>query len=68
MRQAMSRLVADDLIARQAGRGTFVKPQTDRADFYLDRSFTRQSPNLSVLLTRHCPAASIKTWDNPICN
>lgn len=42
MRMALLRLAADDLIARYAGRGTFIKAQPDRLAFYLDRSFTRQ--------------------------
>lgn len=42
MREALSRLVRDDLITRTAGRGTFVQPPPDRATFYLNRSFTRQ--------------------------
>lgn len=46
MRMALSRLAADDLIARYAGRGTFVKPQSDRKQFYLDRSFTRQMADM----------------------
>jgi GntR family transcriptional regulator len=46
MRKALARLVADDLISRQAGRGTKVKPQADRMEFYLDRSFTRQMADM----------------------
>lgn len=46
MRMALARLVADNLIARRAGRGTFIKPQPDRMKFYLDRSFTRQMAEL----------------------
>lgn len=46
MRMALARLVADKLIARRAGRGTFIKPQLDRMKFYLDRSFTRQMAEL----------------------
>ncbi len=42
VRKAMARLNADDLIVRQAGRGTFVKQPPDRKEFLLDRSFTRQ--------------------------
>jgi len=42
MRRALARLNADDLIVRQAGRGTFVKQPPDRKEFLLDRSFTRQ--------------------------
>ncbi len=46
MRKALSRLVADDLISRRAGRGTLVKAQADRMAFYLDRSFTRQMADM----------------------
>ncbi len=46
VRQALARLVADQLIERKAGRGTSVKKQPDRTRFYLDRSFTRQMADL----------------------
>ncbi|RLC68219.1 MAG: hypothetical protein DRI48_00105 [Chloroflexi bacterium] len=42
IRKALARLSAVDLITRHAGRGTFVKRTTDRREFLLDRSFTRQ--------------------------
>lgn len=42
IRLALSRLVADGLVSRSAGRGTFVKSLPDRTHFFLDRSFTRQ--------------------------
>jgi GntR family transcriptional regulator len=48
MRMALARLVADNLIARKAGRGTYVKPQPDRKRFYLDRSFTRQMADMGL--------------------
>ena len=48
MRMALSRLAADNLITRQAGRGTLVKPQTDRVEFYLNRSFSRQMRNMGL--------------------
>jgi GntR family transcriptional regulator len=49
IRLALSRLAADDLIARYAGRGTFVRsPTEDRRKFYLDRSFTRQLAELGM--------------------
>lgn len=51
IRFALSRLVADNLITRHAGRGTFVTPASDRTKFYLDRSFTRQMEELG--LTAH---------------
>jgi len=46
MRMALSRLVADGLISRRAGRGTIVKRQADRTQFFLDRSFTRQMADM----------------------
>lgn len=49
IRLALSRLAANDLIVRYAGRGTFVKsPIEDRRKFYLDRSFTRQMAELGM--------------------
>lgn len=48
MRAALSRLAADNLIIRKAGLGTFIVPQHDRKQFYLDRSFTRQMAELGL--------------------
>ncbi len=48
IRMALSRLVADHLIGRQAGRGTFILVQPDRLNFYLDRSFTRQMTEMGM--------------------
>ncbi len=48
VRLALLRLAADDLIARYAGRGTFVKDHADRLEFYLDRSFTRQMAEMGI--------------------
>lgn len=48
VRLALSRLVSSDLIVRYAGKGTFVKQQTDRLKFYLDRSFTRQMSEMGL--------------------
>jgi GntR family transcriptional regulator len=42
VRRALSRLSADGLITRHAGRGTFAKEPPDRVEFFLDRSFTYQ--------------------------
>jgi GntR family transcriptional regulator len=42
VRRALARLRADGLITRHAGRGTFAKEPPDRAEFFLDRSFTYQ--------------------------
>ncbi|MEZ4703275.1 MAG: GntR family transcriptional regulator [Rhodothermales bacterium] len=46
MRTALSRLVADNLIARSAGRGTVVCTPEARIPFSLDRSFSRQIAEL----------------------
>jgi GntR family transcriptional regulator len=63
IRLAMARLVADDLIERQAGRGTFIKPQKGRADFYLDRSFTRQMADLGLTAHSQLLSQSVGTID-----
>ncbi|HBX70145.1 MAG TPA: hypothetical protein DEH25_12400 [Chloroflexi bacterium] len=41
IRQAIARLVDDNLIDRYAGRGTFVRDHAKRASFHLDRSFSQ---------------------------
>lgn len=46
MRMALSHLADDGLITRKAGRGTIVLQQTDRTQFFLDRSFTRQMADM----------------------
>jgi GntR family transcriptional regulator, N-acetylglucosamine utilization regulator len=51
MRTALSRLAADDLIARYSGRGTFVKSQSERKRFSLDRSFTQQMADMGYVAT-----------------
>jgi GntR family transcriptional regulator len=42
VRQAIARLVDDDLLERFAGRGTFVRAQPSHTQFFLDRSFSQQ--------------------------
>ena len=42
VRQAIARLVAEDLVERFAGRGTFVREQASHIQFFLDRSFSQQ--------------------------
>jgi len=42
MRQAILRLVDENLLERKAGRGTTVVAQENRPKFYLDRSFAQQ--------------------------
>jgi GntR family transcriptional regulator len=49
MRMAISHLVDDGLVKRQAGRGTFVQSQRDRRQFYLDRSFTQQMIEIGLV-------------------
>jgi GntR family transcriptional regulator len=46
IRQAIARLVDDDLIERFAGRGTFVREQPSHTQFFLDRSFSQQMREL----------------------
>ena len=41
VRQAIARLVDDNLVDRYAGRGTFVRDHKKRASFHLDRSFSQ---------------------------
>lgn len=63
MRLAFARLVADDLIERQAGRGTFVKRQTNRVDFYLDRSFSRQMADIGLTASSQVLSQSVGAID-----
>jgi len=42
VRQAIARLVDENLVERFAGRGTFVCEQPDQIQFFLDRSFSQQ--------------------------
>lgn len=69
MRMALSRLVADGLISRRAGRGTVVKRPGDRTKFLLDRSFTRQMADMGrVARTRvlEMRAGVIDAWSHPV--
>lgn len=63
MRMALSRLVADALIARSPGRGTFVTPPAARTKFYLDRSFTQQMAELGRTAHSRLLAAAPGTVD-----
>ncbi|HLO28413.1 MAG TPA: GntR family transcriptional regulator [Anaerolineales bacterium] len=46
VRQAIARLVDEDLVERFAGRGTFVRAQSSHTQFFLDRSFSQQMREL----------------------
>jgi GntR family transcriptional regulator len=46
VRQALARLVDEDLVERFAGRGTFVRTQPSHTQFFLDRSFSQQMREL----------------------
>lgn len=46
VRQAIARLVDEDIVERFAGRGTFVRDQASHTRFFLDRSFSQQMREL----------------------
>lgn len=46
VRQAIARLVDEQIVERFAGRGTFVREQSSHTQFFLDRSFTQQMREL----------------------
>ena len=58
IRQAIARLVDDNLVERFAGKGTFVRSVQSLRQFFLDRSFSQQiremgkKPNSRVLISR----------------
>lgn len=53
MRTALSNLTNAQLIRRKAGLGTYVLPQRQRSEFYLDRSFTHQVRALGLTPSAH---------------
>lgn len=59
VRQAIARLVDDDLLERFAGRGTFVRAQPSHTQFFLDRSFSQQMRELGRV--PHSRVLSIQT-------
>jgi len=59
VREAILRLVNERLLERYAGRGTFVRARLDRAQFYLDRSFTQQMADMG--LAAHSKVLEIST-------
>jgi GntR family transcriptional regulator len=48
VRQAILRLVDENLLERKAGRGTVVVAQENRPKFYLDRSFAQQMAEMGM--------------------
>lgn len=58
VRQAIARLVDEDLVERFAGRGTFVRKQPSHIQFFLDRSFSQQMRELGR--TPHSRVLSIQ--------
>lgn len=63
VRQAIARLVDEDLVERFAGRGTFVRAQASHTQFFLDRSFSQQMRELGR--TPHSRLLSQQTgWVN----
>jgi GntR family transcriptional regulator len=66
VRQAIARLVDEDLVERFAGRGTFVREQPDHIQFFLDRSFSQQMREMgrvpySRLLSRQSGTVDLET-------
>ena len=49
VRQAIARLVDDNLVDRYAGKGTFVRDHAERASFHLDRSFSQHVRDLGLV-------------------
>jgi GntR family transcriptional regulator len=48
IRTALARLASENLILRRAGHGTVIETPSDRRQFYLDRSFTRQMQEMGL--------------------
>lgn len=78
VRQAIARLVDDDLVERFAGRGTFVRSLQPHTQFFLDRSFSQQMRELGrtprsrllraevdVVLAEKSP--TLARWDRQPC-
>lgn len=66
IRKALSRLVEEDLIERSAGRGTFVAPQADHAQFHLDRSFTQQMADMGRTASSRVLSKTTGTIDEEV--
>jgi GntR family transcriptional regulator len=78
VRQAIARLVDEDILERFAGRGTFIRTQTRHTQFFLDRSFSQQMRELghmphSRLLSAESGMISVenipdlKAWTGAAC-
>ncbi|MBN1266964.1 MAG: GntR family transcriptional regulator [Anaerolineales bacterium] len=48
VRQAISRLVDEQMVERFAGRGTFIREQPNFIQFFLDRSFSQQMREMGL--------------------
>lgn len=59
MRQAILRLVDENILERKAGRGTIVVNQEDRLKFYIDRSFAQQMVEMGM--TSHSEVLKISS-------
>jgi GntR family transcriptional regulator len=64
VRMALSRLTDDMLITRRAGRGTIVSQQSERIQFFLDRSFTRQMADMGRTARSHVLQTFTGTLDH----
>jgi GntR family transcriptional regulator len=78
VRQAIARLVDEDIVERFAGRGTFVRSQPRHTQFFLDRSFSQQMREMgrvphSRLLSLQAGVAeaenipALKSWNGAPC-
>ena len=65
VRQAIARLVDDNLVDRYAGKGTFVRDHATRASFHLDRSFSQHVRDLGMIPSSKtiCQEENIVTSD-----
>jgi len=78
VRQAIARLVDEQIVERFPGRGTFVRDQSSHIQFFLDRSFTQQMRELGrqphsrllrietgIIDAENMPA--LKEWQGQVC-
>jgi GntR family transcriptional regulator len=63
VRQAIARLVDEDLVERFAGRGTFVREQPKHTQFFLDRSFSQQTREMGRIPNSQLISQQIDTVD-----